>query len=369
MPSVVRTAGRLGQELGRVALDLLPSSSALPGRAADFTPPVMSSLLGREVSGCEPIGGTTGTTDRSVLRLRGDDVPDTVFVKSAATDLGTRLFGGLARLGEVEVGFFRDLRAGLDLEAPAALGSRFERRTGRFAVVLEDLAARGAEFVDTTTPLSADQVAAGLSTLAALHGSTSGRAGLPTWLGTNSADALMPVVSGVIGRLGRKVAERDPSLVAAGGDGLLRSYGRWAEVLDRDAFCVLHGDPHPGNVYLLGEPGDQHVGLLDWQAVRRGNGFRDATYFTVLSLEAAVRREHERELLAHYCGELAAAGGPEVGADAAWTTYRQMVAYVYVATTFTSGLGGLQGTEIADTGLRRAVAAVEDLDTPAALSR
>lgn len=40
-----------------------------------------------------------------------------------------------------------------------------------------------------------------------------------------------------------------------------------------------------------------------------------------------------------------------------------MAAYVYVSTTFTSGLGGLQGEEIADTGLRRAVAAVEDLET------
>src|SRR5690242_2123872 len=179
MPSVVLTVGRLGHELGRVALDLLPSATALPARAADFTPALMTELLGRTVTGCEPAGGTTGTTDRSVLRLTGDSVPSSVFVKSAATDLGTRLFGGLARLGEVEVGFYRDVRASLDLEAPAALGSRFDRRTGRFAIVLEDLAARGAEFVDTTTPLTPDQAAAGLSTLAALHGATSHRAGLP----------------------------------------------------------------------------------------------------------------------------------------------------------------------------------------------
>lgn len=359
MPAALRTLGRLGRELGRVGWDLVPSADSLPARAADFDPATMSRLIGRRVTACEPAGGTSGTTDRSVLRLEGDDVPATVFVKSAATDLGTRLFGGLARLGEVEVGFYRDLRPSLDLEAPEVVASRFDRRTGRFAIVLEDLAARGAGFVDTRTPLSVDQAAAALSTLASLHGATSRRTDLPAWLSTNSGDSLMPLVTATLGRLGRKVADRDPTLVAAGGEALLRGYGRWAEVLDRDAFCVLHGDPHPGNVYLLGG----RVGLLDWQAVRRGHGLRDATYSLVLSLDVEVRRAAERDLLGHYCAELAAAGGPVIAPEAAWSAYRQMVAYVYVSTTFTSGLGGLQGEDIADTGLRRAVAAVEDLGT------
>lgn len=357
-----RTLGRLGRELARAGLDGLPSRTALPAQAAAIDAALLSDLLGRPVRSCEPLGGTSGTTDRNVLRVVGDGVPDTVFVKTAATDFGTRLFGGLARLGEVEVGFYRDLRPGLAVEAPAVLGSRFDRRTGRFAIVLEDLAARGATFVDTRTPLTADQAATALGTLAGLHGATAGRRDLPGWLRTNSEDALLPLVAAGLGRLGDKVAERDPSLVAAGGDRLLRSYRRWAPDLDADAFCVLHGDPHPGNLYLLGD----RVGLLDWQAVRRGHGLRDATYALVLGLETDVRRGVERELLAGYRSALRAAGGPALGGDEAWELYRRMIAYVYVSTTFTSGLGGLQGEDIADTGLRRAVAAVEDLETVAA---
>ena len=359
MPAALRTGVLLGRELGRVALDLLPAAGALPRRAADLDAATVAQLIGSPVTGCAPVTGTSGTTDRSVLRLEGDDVPATVFVKSAATDLGTRLFGGLARLGEVEVGFYRDLRPGLELEAPRVWGTRFDARTGRFAIVLEDLSARGATFVDTRTPLSPDQAAAALTTLATLHGTTTGRPDLPGWLSTNSGDALLPLVSATLGRLGRRVAERDATLAASGGERLLRSYRQWAEVLDRDAFCVLHGDPHPGNVYLVGD----RVGLLDWQAVRRGNGLRDATYSIVLGLETDVRRAVERDLLQHYCAELAAAGGPSITARAARSAYRQMVAYVYVSATFTSGLGGLQADEIADTGLRRAVAAVEDLGT------
>lgn len=361
--SGLHTTGRLFRELGRFALDKVPTASSLPARAAELDPATMTELIGRPVRTCEPLGGSSGTTDRSVLRLTGTDVPATVFAKTAATAAATRIFGGLARLGEVEVGFYRDLRPSIDLEAPEVVGSRFDSRTGRFAIVLEDLGARGAEFVDTLTSLTPDQVAAALSTLARLHGGTTGRVDLPSWLTTNSGDALLPLVASVLGRLGRSVAERDPTLVAPGGQRLLTSYRRWAEVLDRDAFCVLHGDPHPGNLYLL----DDRVGLLDWQVVRHGHGLRDATYLMVLALETDVRRAAERDLLAHYCAELASYGGPRISAPDAWESYRRMAAYPYVSAVFTSGVGGMQGVEIADAGLRRAVAAVEDLGTVSAL--
>lgn len=354
----IGSAARLVRELGRVAVDLVPSRSGLPARAADLTPADLSVLLGRSVLSSEPVGGTYGTTDRSVLRLTGSGVPQTVFVKTAARDLGTRLFGGLARLGEVEVGFYRDLRPGLDLEAPQALGTRFDARTGRFVIVLEDLASRGADFVDTRTPLSVDQVATALGTLARLHGSTSSGA-RPAWLTTNSADPLLPLVNAVLPRLGRVVADRDPALAARGGAGLLASYRSWAPMLDEGAFCILHGDPHPGNLYLLPDG----IGLLDWQAVRLGHGLRDATYLMVLALDPEDRRAAERDLVAQYCTELAGRGGPQLAADDAWTTYRRMTGYVYVSTTFTSGLGGLQGGEIAEAGLRRSVAAIDDLET------
>ena len=102
----------------------------LPRRASDLDAGTLGRLIGREVATVEVLDGTTGTTDRSRLRLTGQDVPESVFVKMAAVDAGTRLFGGLARLGEVEVGFYRDLRPGLDVEAPRLLGQRFDSRTG-----------------------------------------------------------------------------------------------------------------------------------------------------------------------------------------------------------------------------------------------
>ena len=364
VPRLLRTPSRIAIEVGRLAADAVPRPGRLPRSTADLDAATLSRVLGREVERVSVLDGTSGTTDRSRLAVDGPDLPGSVFVKMAATDAGTRLFGGLARLGAVEIGFYRDLRPGLSIEAPEVLGSSFDRATGRFVIVLEDLTERGAVFVDTTTPLTPDRSAAALSTLAGLHGSTAGVPRKPSWLGTNSGDALLPLVTAALGRLGRRVVDRDPSLAARHSERILGTYGRWAGLLDEGPQCVLHGDPHPGNLYLV----EERVGFLDWQAVRRGHGMRDATYNLVLGLTVDERRAHERDLLDHYRGELAAHGGPELDPDAVWETYRRMAAYAYVATVFTSGLGGLQGEAIADAGLRRAIAAVDDLDTAAALA-
>lgn len=360
--SLARTGRRVATEVGRAGVDRVRRRGGLPRRAADLGPADLSRVLGRAVTGVHPLDGTTGTTDRARLAVEGPGLPASVFVKTAAVDAGTRIFGGLARLGEVEVGFYRDVRPGLDLTAPQLLGATFDRATGRFVIVLEDLGVTGAVFCDTLTRLTTDQTAAVLSTLARLHGAT--HANLPRvgWLGANSGDALLPLISGSLPRLAAKVAERAPELVSTEATPLLRGYRRWAPALDEGPHSVLHGDPHPGNVYLNGE---RAAGLLDWQAVRRGNPLRDVTYHLVLGMAVPDRRAHERDLLAHYAAELAAHGGPGLDADECWRQHRRMAAYAYVAAVFTSGLGGLQNAEIADAGLKRATVAVADLETAA----
>jgi aminoglycoside phosphotransferase (APT) family kinase protein len=278
------------------------------------------------------------------MRLTGEGIPETVFVKTASHAAGTRLFGGLASLGENEVRFYRDVRPDLDVEAPQAHAVAFDPTTGRFLLVLEDLAARGARFADTLTPLSVDEAAAALDTLRDVH-----RAEPPAWARRNSEDPMLPVIRRSLVRLSRKVPE---GLSPPSYQWVLKDYGKVARALDRGPERLLHGDPHPGNSYLL----DDRVGFLDWQCVRRGDPVRDVTYLVVLGLTPEDRALHERDLLTHY------------GAADSWDSYRRMVAYVYVATTFTSGLGGLQGTSIADEGLRRAVRAMDELETVSALA-
>ena len=135
------------------------------------------------------------------------------------------------------------------------------------------------------------------------------------------------------------------------------NYGAVAQLIDTPPHPVMHGDAHPGNTYFR----NGEAGLLDWQAVRRGHPGREA-YTLVTSMTTADRQACERELL-DYRRALAAAGGPELDRDALWDRYRQGALYAYVAPLITAGMGGMQAEGIAMEGLRRGVAALDDLET------
>ena len=136
-------------------------------------------------------------------------------------------------------------------------------------------------------------------------------------------------------------------------------------LIDAAPHTVMHGDAHPGNVYFR----DGEAGLLDWQAVRRGHPSRELAYTLVTSMTTADRQAHQRELLDHYRRALAAAGGPQLDRDDLWDRYRHGRPYPYIATLIVAGTGGMQSETIALEGLRRSVAALEDLDTVALLEK
>jgi hypothetical protein len=74
-------------------------------------------------------------------------------------------------------------------------------------------------------------------------------------------------------------------------------------------------------------------------------------------------------LLTVYRQALAAAGGPKLDPDELWLRYRQGSLYAYVASVITAGMGGMQDERIALEGVQRAVAALADLETVAALKQ
>jgi hypothetical protein len=66
---------------------------------------------------------------------------------------------------------------------------------------------------------------------------------------------------------------------------------------------------------------------------------------------------------------LASSGGPCLDRDELWDRYRQGALYAYVAALITAGVGGMQAENIALEGLRRSVAALDDLDTVSLLEK
>jgi hypothetical protein len=358
-------AAHLGRGMQRIATDtVFGRARAIPRHISGLDAAYLSGLLGHSVTSVSLLDGDAGTSSRARLALTGAGVPASVFVKMPAQTAATRLMGELGRLADTEVRFYRELSGHLD-DVPACHGAVFDPLTGRFVLVLEDLAADGTascEFPDTLHPLDPDRAALIVELLARVHATFWRRLDPYPWVYTASADATS-LLTGSLANASARRLESKTSIPVRTGQFINDNYRAVATLIDRGPHTVMHGDAHPGNVYFR----NGKAGLLDWQAVRRGHPSRELSYTLITSMTTGARVENQRELLDVYRSALHAAGGPEMDRDELWQRYRQAALYAYIATLITAGMGGMQDENIALEGLGRAVSALEDLDTVYAL--
>jgi len=361
--SVVGLGAHLGRGVGRVTTDaVLGDRLGLPRTVEDITSAVLSKVMGTTVRSVRVLGSDAGTSSRARLVLTGSGVPESVFVKLPAKTAANRLMGELGRLGHTEVRFYSQLAPQL-VGVPNAYGAAFDTWTGRYLLVLEELPAASCEFPDTLHPLSTDQASLIVELLANLHGTfwdrlpRDGRGPLG-WLYTPSGDVTSLLTGSLMNTSIKRLAERT-SIPVEKGRFIADNYRAVAALIDTPPHTVMHGDAHPGNMYFHGGK----AGLLDWQAVRRGHPSRELAYTLITSLTPEDRQATQRDLLDDYRRTLAAAGGPDLDRDELWLRYRQGALYAYVAPLITAGMGGMQVEDIAMEGLRRGVAALDDLET------
>ncbi|QLL06774.1 phosphotransferase [Mycobacterium vicinigordonae] len=365
--SALGLAAHLGRGMGRVATDAIVGTRAgLPRGVNQLDAAVLSDVLGTKVSWVHLLGNHSGTSSRARLAVTGEGLPETLFVKLTAQTAATRLMGELGRLGHTEVRFYSQLAPELT-GVPQCYGTAFDSWTGRYLLALEDLPADSCEFPDTLHPLSVDQASLIVELLAKLHATFWGRLprngrGSLGWLYTPSGDVTSLLTGSLMNASIKRLGERT-DIPVENGRFIAENYRAVAAIIDTEPHTVMHGDAHPGNVYFR----DGRAGLLDWQAVRRGHPSRELAYTLVTSLTPADRISAERELLDEYRRALVAAGGPDLDRDDLWLRFRQAALYAYVAALITAGMGGMQVEDIALEGLRRGVAALDDLETVAAL--
>jgi hypothetical protein len=365
--TVIGLAAHLGRGIGRVAADAVVGGRlGLPRTVEDIDAAVLSNIMGTTVRSVRVLGSDAGTSSRARLVLTGKDVPESVFVKIAAKTAATRLMGELGRLGHTEVRFYSQLAPQLP-GVPDCYGAAFDPWKGRYLLVLEDLPADSCQFPDTLHPLSPDQAGLIVELLAALHGTfwdrlpRDGRGPLG-WLYTPSGDVTSLLTGSLMKTSIKRLSERT-AIPVDNGRFIADNYRAVAALIDTPPHTVMHGDAHPGNMYFHGGK----AGLLDWQAVRRGHPSRELAYTLITSLTPEDRRANQRELIDDYRRALAAAGGPDLDRDDLWLRFRQGALYGYVAPLITAGMGGMQVEDIAMEGLRRAVVALDDLETITAL--
>lgn len=317
--------------------------------------------------------GVASTADRVVVDLTyaagtGAGLPRRLVLKTMLASPHAP-----AAMYENEVRFYREIRDGLGIETPTAYASHFDPATGRFGLLLEDLTARSARFPSALDPVTLPEVRSILGHLATLHArfwDSPRFAGDLRWVATPTSGGMFDVFDTIGLDLIDDQVSRHPfkaELIAPLGRDLAQMWELLWQVQERHTVApttLLHGDPHLGNTYLL--PGGRG-GLLDWQLMMRGSWAHDVTYLLVTALDPEVRRAHQRDLLGEYLELLAAAGVDSVpSSEAAFAVMREAALWGLV-------IGWLicppenYGPEITTANIERTVAAVEDLETLAAI--
>jgi len=170
------------------------------------------------------------------------------------------------------------------------------------------------------------------------------------------AGALDPFVERYHGDL----AAEDVDTLRAVADDLVRR-----QLAALEPSTIVHGDYRLDN--LLFGPGEGDVSAVDWQTAAVGPGLRDVAYFLGTSLDAGVRREHERALVGGYHSALVERGVDGYDADRCWEDYRlgqlQGPMVAVIGRIYASG----ERTESSDAMflamVRRSCAAIRELDS------
>jgi Phosphotransferase enzyme family len=273
--------------------------------------------------------GQVGCNFRFHLTWEGPEagLPQTVVGKFPSPDPTSRATAVGSRLYEKEVRFYTEIAPTVDIRTPAVHVALCEPGTGRFVLLLEDLApARVGDQVQGCGPAEAR---AALAEAARLHAPRWGDPALEhlEWLaGSGTAaervqflqslyDAVLP---GFEARIGSRL---DATAVE-----VVRELGRvlpaWLAAR-QPPFTVLHGDYRLDNL-LFGatDAGEITVAAVDWQTVGLGPGAQDVAYLCGTSLLPDDRRRCELDLVGEYHDRLARAGVEGYSWDECWLSYR-----------------------------------------------
>jgi hypothetical protein len=279
--------------------------------AAELTPDWLQAALraaGHDVTITRLEVAPVGTGQLSVsVRARFDvaepaaGLPGSVVVKLPSADQALRGFLRQAYL--TEIGFYREMAATVDVDAPACHLVLATPDASSFTIILEDLAP--ATQGDQITGASVDEVAQATRNLAGLHGP---RWGDPTlrdspWLPTAStatsqslATSFPAMLPRIVERLGTALSPADHATLLEVADVL----GDFL-VARPHRYALIHGDYRLDNL-LFGPDG--RVSAVDWQTLTIGLPARDVAYVIGTSLSVADRRAAEEDLVRGYWEEL-----------------------------------------------------------------
>jgi aminoglycoside/choline kinase family phosphotransferase len=300
---------------------------------ADLTPAFLTEVLAGVAGGAAVtdvdtalVGtGQLGECVRLTLSYdRSTTAPSTLVAKLPSTDDNSRAAAAVVRAYEIEVSFYRDLRAGLNVRTPQCYFASLDLDSNDFVLLLEDIC--GGTQGDQLAGCSVDEAAAAVAQLPGLHAPRWGDVALEQleWL-HRSTEANSGMFTEIVRSLYPGFLERYADRLSPDVVTLSEQVVACLDVLNAERprpWTVAHSDFRLDN--LLFQPDAPHdpVVVVDWQTCGYGPGISDLAYFIGGSLQTDDRRDHEADLVRDYQQRMHAAGA-ELNWDDLWSQYRR----------------------------------------------
>ena len=294
--------------------------------------------------------------------------PASIIVKLPSANAKNRRLGKRLALYRREYDFYRSLASRIPVSTPKLLYGDFEPKSHRFVLVLEDI--RGMAVVDQIAGASPDQAKQAIRALARLHAAHWNRTHEAPVSGSYDSNnpKLSPVVQVVylanlvrtLKHFGDAFSSTTRPLAEAFGLGVVDHM----TALGAGPRTFTHGDYRLDNLFF-GDDGDDGVTIIDWQVSGLSCGLYDVGYFLAGNLTVPVRRQIEREAVEEYHDIVCRSGATDLPFDECWRMYRQNTLAALLTSVIVCGgldLDDDRSRHLAEVGLKRSLAAIEDLD-------
>ena len=297
-----------------------------------------------------------------------DAAPASVIVKLPSVNAKSRRLGKRLELYRREYDFYHSLAPSIPVATPRLLYGDFEPKSHRFVLVLEDI--RGMAVADQIAGASPAQAKRAIRVLARLHGAHWNRIHEAPVSGSYDSNdpKLSPVVQVVylanlvrtLSHFGDAFSSTTRPLAEAIGFGLVDHMA----ALRAGPRTFTHGDYRLDNLFF-GDDGDDRVTVIDWQVSGLSCGLYDVGYFLASNLTVPVRHRIEREAVEEYHDIVCRSGATDFTFDECWRSYRQNSLAALLTSVIVCGgldLDDDRSRHLAEVGLKRSLAAIEDLD-------
>lgn len=249
-------------------------------------------------------GGFWSNMVRLHLTHSEPDAPTSIVAKFANLSDQARFICSTFRLNQTELSFYQSAATDSPIKCPTCYVAVADDDFTNYALLMEDL---GSDQIDQLEGCSVAQATAVVEAMARLHSRWWQHPSLSelAWLcqPAQMAQSLTLVMSMVSDQALANL-KNCPAEISDSWDQIMDALPLLLNRLNEHPATLTHGDVRLSNLFI----NQDHVGFVDWQAMRHTHGCYDLAYFVTQSLSSATRRDHEPQLIRHYQRQLASNG-------------------------------------------------------------